>query len=211
MHRSPSDGSLRGWTPNPPQSTDKSDWVEICRSEPVFGDALEARIFARRNVPERRRVPSGITAALLALEPASRLWDSLDFHACDDLTFGLARVVVARQSKLKSFVAVSEHGEYLLKQWPGKDAVQALAVWWLAARLVDGHCYTEPELYAVIEAHCVMRPDFAVVRKEMCRRGYLQPPRIVENDDRTTTTSYEVDVDGMRAPLRGEWRSKGVF
>ena len=36
-----------------------------------------------------------------------------------------------------------------LKQWPGKDAVQALAVWWMAAALCEGHQYTEPELYAV--------------------------------------------------------------
>ena len=99
----------------------------------------------------------------------------------------------------------------LLKQWPGKDAVQALATWWLAAVLVEEHSYTEPELYCVIERCCVRAPDFAVVRKEMVRRGYLEAPEIVENADRTTTTYYRVSGEGMREALRGEWRTKGVF
>jgi hypothetical protein len=32
-----------------------------------------------------------------------------------------------------------------LKQWPGKDALQALAAWWVAATLCEDHRYTEPE------------------------------------------------------------------
>ena len=33
-----------------------------------------------------------------------------------------------------------------LKQWPGKDALQALAAWWMAATLCEDHRYTEPDL-----------------------------------------------------------------
>ena len=81
-----------------------------------------------------------------------------------------------------------------------------------ASRLVEGHRYTEPELYAVIEGMCSKRSaDFAVVRKEMCRRGYLEKPIIETNADKTTSTYYVLDRAGMHAALRGEWRSKGVF
>ena len=95
----------------------------------------------------------------------------------------------------------------------GTVAVSAapLEGWWVAATLCEGHAYTEPELYAVISSLCVMQPDHAVVRKEMVRRGYLQPPRIVSNDNATTTTYYDVSAEGVRAALRGEWRTKGVF
>ena len=69
----------------------------------------------------------------------------------------------------------------------------------------------KPELYALIERCCSMPPDFAVIRKEMVRRGFLAAPEIVENADRTTTTTYCVSVAGMRAALDGDWRTKGVF
>ena len=98
-----------------------------------------------------------------------------------------------------------------LKQWPGKDALQALAVWWMAATLVEGFAYTEPQLYGVIGSLCAMQPDHAVMRKEMVRRGYLEHPEIVDNADKTTTTYYKQSPDGLRAALRGEWRKKGVF
>ena len=45
----------------------------------------------------------------------------------------------------------------------------------------------------------------------MCRRGYLEQPRIETNADHTTSTYYVVDTAGMHAALRGEWRTKGVF
>ena len=79
------------------------------------------------------------------------------------------------------------------------------------AVLVEDHSYTEPELYCCIERCCVKPPDFAVVRKEMVRRGFLEPPEIVENADRTTTTYYRVSGAGMRAALQSDWRTKGVF
>ena len=44
-----------------------------------------------------------------------------------------------------------------MRQWPGKDAVQALAAWWMAATLVEEHPYTESELYAVIASMCAAR------------------------------------------------------
>lgn len=48
--------------------------------------------------------------------------------------------------------------------------MQALTAWWLAARLVADHGYTEPELYAVIEAECWYSPDLGTIRKELVRR-----------------------------------------
>ena len=93
-----------------------------------------------------------------------------------------------------------------LKQWPGKDALQALAVWWMAATLCEGHRYTEPELYAVISSLCAMQPDHGVLRKEMVRRGYLHPPEIVLNANKTTSTYYTVNPEGLQA-LSSEWRS----
>ena len=71
--------------------------------------------------------------------------------------------------------------------------------------------YTEPELYAAIEECCSVSPDFAVVRKEMVRRGYLEQPEIVTNADSTTSTYYRISREGMHAVLRGEWKTKGVF
>ena len=56
-----------------------------------------------------------------------------------------------------------------------------------------------------------MLPDHGVMRKEMVRRGFLHPPEIVLNANQTTTTYYTVDPEGVRAALRGEWRTKGVF
>ena len=163
------------------------------------------------NVPVRRELPPALERAVLELDEAT-LWTELDFHGVDDLTFGLARSIVTARSKLKNFLTPGGVPPQLLKQWPGKDAVQALAAWWFASRLVEGHRYTEPELYAVIESMCSKRSaDFAVVRKEMCRRGYLEKPIIETNADKTTSTYYVLDRAGMHAALRGEWRSKGVF
>ena len=56
-----------------------------------------------------------------------------------------------------------------------------------------------------------MPPDYAVIRKEMVRRGYLHAPEIVQNPDSTTTTYYQLNAAGMRAALQGDWRTKGVF
>lgn len=206
------------------------DWCPLCHSMPHVADALEVRLFISINVPRRPPCPEPIEAALLELNEVE-LWEELDFHLCDDLTFALARSVLARKSKLKSFLMVRRPAAVtgpeatgaraqqrdqpeeprLLKQWPGKDAVQALAVWWIAALLVEGHRYTEAELYALIERCCAMQPDYAVIRKEMVRRGYLEAPEIVQNPDSTTTTYYQLSVAGMRAALQGEWRTKGVF
>ena len=85
------------------------------------------------------------------------------------------------------------------------------AAWWLAARLVTTHTYTEPELYAVVEAECSYASDLGTIRKELVRRGCHAPPLIRENADKTTTTLYQVDIDGMRKTLEGEWRVKGVL
>ena len=63
----------------------------------------------------------------------------------------------------------------------------------------------------MIGSHCALQADHAVMRKEMVRRGYLLAPEIVQNADQTTSTYYHVSADGLRAALRGEWRSKGVF
>lgn len=200
------------------------EWVPICSSDGVRGDALEVRSFALSNVPLRRVCSAELEAAFLALDE-QLLWSELDFHACDDLTLCLARTIVASKSKLKNFLTrpapPPKDGEPppqpqrveppKLKQWPGKDAVQVLAVWWMAATLCDDHRYTEPELYAVISSHCAMQPDHGVMRKEMVRRGYLEHPEIVNNADKTTTTYYKQSPDGLRAALRGEWRKKGVF
>ena len=207
-------------------------WHPICKRQAYFGDALEVRVFATSNAPRRPRCCPPTEAALLAL-PEATLWAELQFHACDDLTFALARTLIARKSKLKGFLtarrlppgrggepmdlaAERAHGEedeepIRLKQWPGKDAVQALAAWWVSALLVEGHRYTEPELYALIERCCSYSPDFAVIRKEMVRHGFLEAPEIIENADRTTTTTYCVSVAGMRTALDGDWRTKGVF
>lgn len=196
---------------------DGGEWRPICQSEPVRGDSLEVRVFALPNVPVRRALPPSLETAFLALDE-DILWAELDFHAVDDLTFGLARAILARRSKLKTFLTPGhwltgdDDTRQRIKQWPAKDAVQALAVWWIASALVDDHRYTEPELYAVIESLSLKRcADFAVVRKEMCRRRYLEQPLIETNADRTTSTYYVLDRAGMHAALRGEWRSKGVF
>jgi len=78
--------------------------------------------------------------------------------------------------------------------------VQALAAWWLAARLVADHGYTEPELYAVIEAECWYSPDLGTIRKELVRRpGCLEPPSITENADRTTSTTTRVKRETSKA------------
>ena len=63
----------------------------------------------------------------------------------------------------------------------------------------------------MIESLCERQPDYAVIRKEMVRRGYLDRPQIVENADKTTTTFYATSREGLRAALRGDWRRKGVF
>lgn len=233
-------------------------WQRICASGRSVG-AFESRVFALSNAPRRARPSAEFEARLLSLDEAT-LWQQLDFFGEDDLTFALARTLVATTSKLKNFLTawpkpqppaagleataavaslpnvgrpaaedrgdwwqrrreeeeeeakVADEGESRrLKQWPGKDAVQALAVWWMAALLVEGHRYTEPELYAIISSCCAMQPDHAVMRKEMVRRGFLEPPHIVQNDDATTTTYYALCRGAMLAALRGEWRSKGVF
>ena len=217
---------------------DDAEWRLISGRTRSLGDMLEVRLFAADNVPRRPRCPEATEAALFNLDE-ELLWSELEFHLCDDLTFALARVVISRKSKLKNFMtarrppsplpsgvaraagqgasALAEErprhdGEASrLKQWPGKDAVQALAVWWIAALLRDDHRYTEPELYSIIESCCAMAPDYAVIRKEMVRRGFLETPKIVENEDHTTTTYYHTHVAGMRAVLQGHWRTKGVF
>ena len=216
-----------------------TDWVRLCHAAADDGDKLEVRAFCLVNVPRRRRLPDELEAACWALGD-ERLWAQLDFHGCDDLTFALARRVLERKSKLKTFLinpaaaaaAAAARGqpaaqpaarpaaqqvgqpgapEVRLKQWPGKDAVQALAAWWIAATLCEAHTYTEPELYAAIEELCAMQADFAVIRKEMVRRGFLAAPEIVTNPDATTTTYYRVNGTSMRAALQGDWKTKGVF
>ena len=39
----------------------------------------------------------------------------------------------------------------------------------------------------------------------------VEPPDIIENADKTTTTLYRLSAAGMSAMLDGEWRAKGVF
>ena len=58
---------------------------------------------------------------------------------------------------------------------------------------------------------CAFRADFAVIRKELVRRGFLHAPIIRENDDRTTSTTYRVSREGLHAALVGEWRTKGAL
>ena len=89
--------------------------------------------------------------------------------------------------------------------------MQAMAVWYMAATLIEGHEYTEPELSCVMSSLCAFPPDHGVLRKEMVRRGFLGQPNIVTNADQTTATYFSVSGEGLRAVLRGEWRRKGVF
>lgn len=193
---------------------DSDDWVTICSSPGYMHEEnMEQRLFALSNVPRRHEVDAALQEAFFAALPDEELWAALDFHGDDDLTLSLARTAVAKRTKLKSFLARAggADGPLRLKQWPGKDAVQALATWWMAATLVEGHRYTEPELYAVVGSLCAMQPDHAVMRKDMVRRGYLHPPEIETNADQTTSTYYRPAAEGLRAALRGEWRTKGVF
>ena len=187
-------------------------WQKICAGQAYTGDKMEVRTFASANVPLRRRCPDALAESFLALDDAM-LWAELDFHGDDDLTLDLARRVVARKSKLKNFLKPSETpgADPLLKTWPGKDAMQAMAVWYMAATLVEGHEYTEPELSCVMSSLCAFPPDHGVLRKEMVRRGFLGPPNIVTNADKTTATYFSVSGEGLRAVLRGEWRRTGVF
>jgi len=187
-------------------------WHSICSCQPYTGDKMEVRTFASANVPLRRRCPDALAESFLALDDAM-LWAELDFHGDDDLTLDLARRVVARKSKLKNFLKPSETpgADPLLKTWPGKDAMQAMAVWYMAATLIEGHEYTEPELSCVMSSLCAFPPDHGVLRKEMVRRGFLGQPNIVTNADKTTATYFSVSGEGLRAVLRGEWRRKGVF
>ena len=187
-------------------------WHSICSGPPYTGDKMEVRTFVSANVPLRRRCPDALAESFLALDDAM-LWAELDFHGDDDLTLDLARRVVARKSKLKNFLKPSETpgADPLLKTWPGKDAMQAMAVWYMAATLIEGHEYTEPELSCVMSSLCAFPPDHGVLRKEMGRRGFLGQPNIVTNADKTTATYFSVSGEGLRAVLRGEWRRKGVF
>ena len=155
--------------------------------------------------------PDALAESFLALDDAM-LWAELDFHGDDDLTLDLARRVVARKSKLKNFLKPSETpgADPLLKTWPGKDAMQTMAVWYMAATLVEGHEYTEPELSCVMSSLCAFPPDHGVLRKEMGAAA-LGPPNIVTNADKTTATYFSVSGEGLRAVLRGEWRRTGVF
>ena len=187
-----------------------AEWQPICAGRPYTGDKMEVRTFASANVPLRRRCPDALAESFLALDDAM-LWAELDFHGDDDLTLDLARRVVARKSKLKNFLKPSETpgADPLLKTWPGKDAMQAMAVWYMAATLVEGHEYTEPELSCVMSSLCAFPPDHGVLRKEMVRRGFLGQPNIVTNADKTTATYFSVSGEGLRAVLRGEWREEG--
>ena len=189
-----------------------AEWQPICAGRPYTGDKMEVRTFVSANVPLRRRCPDALAESFLALDDAM-LWAELDFHGDDDLTLDLARRVVARKSKLKNFLKPSETpgADPLLKTWPGKDAMQAMAVWYMAATLIEGHEYTEPELSCVMSSLCAFPPDHGVLRKEMVRRGFLGQPNIVTNADKTTATYFSVSGEGLRAVLRGEWRQKGVF
>ena len=110
-------------------------------------------------------------------------------------------------------VATSSNPRPQLRQWPGKDTVQALAAWWICGTLVEseGHAYTEPELYSTFEELCFFQADYAVIRKELVRRGFMEAPVITANADRTTSTTYRVSRTGLQAALQGEWRTKGVF
>lgn len=173
---------------------------------------MEARALVLRNAPRRRVVRGDTLSALLAL-PRDVCWHEADFHGCSDLTLSLGRAMLEERSKLKAFLAPPRDGggPRRLKAWPGKDAVQAMAAWWLAARLVDAHAYTECELYAVIEAECAYPPDCGTIRKELVRRSCLGQPSITVNVDQTTSTLYRLDASGMRRLLEGEWRAKGVL
>ena len=192
-------------------STDGSTFAPPIVTHGGTATDMEARALVLRNAPRRRLVRNESLAALLAL-PREAYWEQVDRQGCDDLSFSIARALLERQTKLKAFLSSDGGGHRRrLKAWPGKDAVQALAAWWLAALLVADHGYTEPELYAVIEAECWYSPDLGTIRKELVRRGCLEPPSITENADRTTSTTTRVNVEGMRATLEGEWRGKGVI
>eukprot|EP00325_Prymnesiales_sp_UTEX-LB-985_P027392 CAMPEP_0174738544 /NCGR_PEP_ID=MMETSP1094-20130205/70138_1 /TAXON_ID=156173 /ORGANISM="Chrysochromulina brevifilum, Strain UTEX LB 985" /LENGTH=437 /DNA_ID=CAMNT_0015941979 /DNA_START=102 /DNA_END=1415 /DNA_ORIENTATION=+ len=91
-----------------------------------------------------------------------------------------------------------------LRAWPSKGSVQQLVVLWMCAPLIAQHEYTEPELYAHISDQCAYQPDHAVVRKEMVRHGYLEPPIIRENADHTTSTTYKLGLEALEESLRGE-------
>ena len=177
---------------------------------------MEARALVLRNAPRRRLVCGGLLSEFLAL-PREISWREADAHAYSDLTLSLGRALLERHAKLKAFLVASHTekcneglGPCRLKAWPGKDALQAMAAWWLAALLVEGHRYTEPELYAVIESECSYAPDLGTIRKELVRRGYLGPPSIAFNEDKTTSTLYSINLSGMHLML-GEWRVRGVL
>lgn len=165
---------------------------------------MESRALVLRNVPRRHLSGSELLERTLAL-PREQCW--AEALACTDLSFAVARALLERKSKLKNFlVRAADGGACKLKGWPGKDGVQAMAAWWLAALLVDAHAYTEPELYASVEAECAYPPDLGTIRKELVRRGCLQQPEIVQNPDMTTSTFYRIDAEGMRSTMEREWR-----
>jgi len=178
-----------------------SEWTELGAQGGAEG-LPEARLLLVRNAPRRHLCTGELLAALLAL-PRSLCWAEAEAHRCASLTLSLARASLESKGKLKTFLGRTAGGtRLLLRAWPGKDAVQAQAAWWLASELAEGHMYTEPELYALIEAASSYQPDLGTIRKELHRRGCLEPPEIVQNADRTTSTYYRVTPLGrMREVL----------
>jgi len=227
-----------GFTVYGADSDAPTGWRALSSRAHAAGDALEVRHFIASNTRRRRNGSVELLARFLEgpMQP-SVLWEQIDFHRDDDLLFWLVRRFVETKTKLKTFMTPTPAGSKVagakvagasaadgnvagasaagasarpqLKQWPGKDAVQALAAWWIASTLVeaDGHTYTEPELYSIFEELCAFQADYAVIRKELVRRGFLEAPVITENDDHTTSTTYRVSRDGLSEKFVDVWRS----
>ena len=182
------------------------NWSHLCQNDAYTGESMEVRVFCLSNVPLRRSVPAGDAAlrAALASLPHGLVCAECDARGDRDLIYWRARIALETSSKLKNFLLRGDSGAKL-KQWPGKDAVQGLAVFWMAALLDAEYKYTEPELYALIgdlSANPGQSCDYAIVRKEMVRRGLLEPPDIVTNEDNTTTTYYRASRSGLEAALK---------
>ncbi|KAL3892736.1 MAG: hypothetical protein SGPRY_014837, partial [Prymnesium sp.] len=182
-------------------------WVDLV-SQPGTSEAMESRALVLRNSPRRHLCGGELLEGFLSLPP-ELCWEEARLHACEDLTISLARSSLER-SKLKSFLSKREGGETKLRQWPGKDGMQSMAAWWLAAKLVEAHAYTEPELYAIIQSECCFSADLGTIRKELVRRTLLEQPQIVQNPDKTTSTFYLL-VRGRLLAVVEEWRAKSVL
>lgn len=193
------------------RNAESKDEHVVCREPAYLGDGMEVRGFVLAHVPVRPSCDEALLDGFMAL-PRPLLWAELEYHGSRDLTFTLARRLIEGKSKLSSFLTRGRPphaGPPRLRQWPGKDAVQALAALWFGSFLVEEHAYSEPELYALISSVCAMQPDHGVVRKEMVRRRILEPPTITTNPDQTTTTRYRASREGLDAAVQqGDWRTK---